>query len=49
VLDYERGPIFAKFNIYRANHRWVLTDFLLNSREDAVLPPVQYAPKPIEP
>jgi len=49
VFNYERGPLFARFHVYRANHRWVLTDFLLSSREDAVLPPVQYLPKSIEP
>ena len=40
VLDYERGPLFARFTIYRANHRWVMTNFDFNTREENLFPPV---------
>jgi len=38
VLDYDKGPLFAKFVIYRADLGWILTNFLFNTKEDAVLP-----------
>lgn len=40
VLDYERGPLFARFTIYRANHRWIMTYFDFNTREENIFPPV---------
>ena len=43
VLDYERGPVFARFTLYHSNHRWIMTYFDLNSREENIFPPV-YAP-----
>jgi len=43
VLDYERGPLFARFTLYHSNHRWIMTYFDVNSREENIFPPV-YAP-----
>ena len=40
VLDYERGPLFARFTVYRANHRWIMTYFDFNTREENLFPPV---------
>lgn len=40
VLDYERGPLFARFTVYRSNHRWIMTYFDFNTREDGVFPVV---------
>jgi len=40
VLDYERGPLFARFTLYHSNHRWIMTYFDLNSREENIFPPV---------
>jgi len=36
VLDYENGPVFAKFAIYKAEHGWVITYFNFNTKEDVV-------------
>jgi hypothetical protein len=44
VLDYERGPIFARFTVYRSNHRWIMTYFDLNTREENIFPPVYAIP-----
>ena len=38
VLDYDKGPLFAKFVIYHADQGWILTNFLFNTKEEAVLP-----------
>ena len=35
VLDYERGPLFTRFVVYRSNHRWVMTYFDFSFRERA--------------
>jgi hypothetical protein len=40
VLDYERGPLFTRFVVYRANHRWVMTYFDFSFREETIFPPV---------
>lgn len=40
VLDYERGPLFVRFTIYRSNHRWIMTDFDFNTREENIFPPI---------
>jgi hypothetical protein len=39
TFDYERGPLFAKFVIYRSSQRWLLTSIDFNVREEMVLPP----------
>jgi hypothetical protein len=38
VLDYDKGPLFAKFVVYRSDQGWILTSFLFNTKEGAVLP-----------
>jgi hypothetical protein len=40
TLDFENGPVFAKFVVYQANHRWVLTDFNFNTKEEMIFPPL---------
>jgi hypothetical protein len=40
VLDYERGPLFARFTVYRSNHRWIMTSFDFNTREETIFPVV---------
>ena len=32
VLDYERGPLFARFTLYHSNHRWIMTYFGTSTR-----------------
>lgn len=39
ALDYERGPLFAKFVIYRSSQRWLLTSLDFNLREEQILTP----------
>jgi hypothetical protein len=38
VLDYERGPLFVRFVVYRSNHRWVMTYFDFSFREENIFP-----------
>lgn len=38
ALNFEKGPMFAKFVIYRADATWMLTSFNFNTKEDAILP-----------
>jgi hypothetical protein len=38
TLDYEKGPLFAKFVIYRTEQSWILTSFTFNTKEEMVLP-----------
>jgi hypothetical protein len=45
TLDYDRGPLFAKFRVYRTGLGSILTGIVLNVDEDAVLPP----PPPLPP
>ncbi len=38
LLEYEKGPLFAKFVAYRVPQRWLLTSFDFNIREEMILP-----------
>ncbi|MGB9409297.1 MAG: hypothetical protein WCA89_17310 [Terracidiphilus sp.] len=38
VLDYEKGPLFARFVVYRSDEGWILTSFNFNTKEEAILP-----------
>jgi hypothetical protein len=38
VLDFEKGPLFAKFVVYRPNESWILVNFNFNTKEEAILP-----------
>lgn len=38
VLDYDKGPLFARFVVYRSEQGWILTNFNFNTKEEAVLP-----------
>jgi hypothetical protein len=40
ILDYERGPLFARFTVYRSNHRWIMTSIDFNPREETIFPVV---------
>lgn len=39
VLNYESGPVFAKFLIYKKQQGWVMISFFVNTKEDVILPP----------
>ncbi len=38
TLNYEKGPLFAKFTVYKTEHGWVLINFTFNTKEEAILP-----------
>ncbi len=38
VLDYEKGPLFARFVVYRSDDGWILTSFNFNTKQEAILP-----------
>ncbi|MDE1176868.1 MAG: hypothetical protein PW789_09700 [Edaphobacter sp.] len=39
AFNYERGPLFAKFVIYRSSQRWLLASMDFNLKEEMILPP----------
>lgn len=38
VLDFEKGPLFAKFVVYRSGQGWVVAYFNFNTKEELVFP-----------
>jgi hypothetical protein len=38
TLDYEKGPLFAKFVTYRTEQGWILPSFTFNTKEESILP-----------
>lgn len=44
AMYFEKGPLFAKFVVYRTGATWVLTSFKFNSDADAILPYVPLGP-----
>ena len=38
TLDFEKGPLFAKFTVYLTGAEWILVDFLFNTKEEQILP-----------
>jgi hypothetical protein len=38
VMNYDKGPLFAKFTVYQSTQGWVLTNFLFNTKDEVVLP-----------
>jgi len=38
VLDYETGPVFFKFEVFRTEQAWILTSFTLNTHPEQILP-----------
>jgi hypothetical protein len=39
ALDYEKGPLFAKFVVYQTEQVWILTTFTFNTKEELIIPP----------
>jgi hypothetical protein len=39
VLNYAKGPLFARFTIYRTDEGWILTNFTFNTKEEEIFPP----------
>lgn len=38
TIDYEKGPLFAKFVMFHAEPGWIVTSLLFNTNDTAVLP-----------
>ena len=38
VFDYEKGPLFARFLVFRAEQGWIVTSFAFNTHPEAILP-----------
>jgi hypothetical protein len=38
AMNFDKGPLFAKFILYRAEQGWILTSFLFNTSDTAILP-----------
>jgi hypothetical protein len=37
-MDFEKGPLFCKFVVYRSEHGWILTNFNFNTKEEQIVP-----------
>jgi hypothetical protein len=38
ALDYEKGPLFAKFMFYRSEQGWIVVNFAFNTKEELIIP-----------
>jgi hypothetical protein len=38
ALDFEKGPLYARFKVYKTDGGWILTSFTFNTDEEKVLP-----------
>lgn len=38
TMDYEKGPLFAKFVAYRTEQGWILTSFTFNTKDELIIP-----------
>jgi hypothetical protein len=38
IMNYEKGPLFAKFTIFKTDLGWVLINFNFNTKDEAVFP-----------
>lgn len=49
VMNYDKGPVFAKFMLYRSvDHGWLLTSFNFNTVPDVILPVSMLSPPPAQ-
>ncbi len=39
TINYEKGPLFARFLAYRIRNDWVLPDFTFDPKPEAIFPP----------
>jgi hypothetical protein len=39
TINYERGPLFARFLAYRIRNDWVLPEFTFDTKPEAIFPP----------
>lgn len=38
TLDFEKGPVFCKFLLYKIDKDWVVISFLFNTKDTEILP-----------
>jgi hypothetical protein len=38
AINYEKGPLFAKFNIFRSERGWILTSFEFDTKSERLFP-----------
>jgi|GEM_PF-1203805 hypothetical protein len=38
ILNFESGPLFSKFVVYRSEEGWILTSFDFNTKDESVFP-----------
>lgn len=38
ALDYDKGPLFGKFMVYKAETGWILVNFSFNTKEELIIP-----------
>lgn len=41
LLNFEKGPLFARFLVYRSEQGWILTSFSLSTDPAAIIPGLQ--------
>lgn len=39
ALNFEKGPLFAKFVVYQTAEGWILTTFNFNTKDELIIPP----------
>jgi hypothetical protein len=39
ALEFEKGPLFAKFAVYQTAQGWILTSFNFNTKDELIIPP----------
>lgn len=44
ALNFEHGPVFSKFVVYRSEATWVVTELKFSPDDDAILPVVPEVP-----
>ncbi|HLG23005.1 MAG TPA: hypothetical protein VI382_09330 [Candidatus Manganitrophaceae bacterium] len=43
-INYEKGPLFARFLVYRAKEGWIIPEISFNTKPELILPPSLLAP-----
>jgi hypothetical protein len=38
TVDFDKGPLFAKFTLYQAESGWIVVNFIFNTKEEVILP-----------
>ena len=38
LINFDKGPVFSRFLVYKTHQEWILTYFNFNTKPDAILP-----------